>query len=127
MKTHRWAITIMIVNFVFLLFSLVIFMTQAKPMVAKGVEPVLRANALELVGEDGKIRARINVESDGEVVFRLTDEKGNIRVKLGASEDGSGFVLLNDSTEPGVQLLTQSTGTTLTLTSKEGQQRVIVP
>ncbi len=127
MKTQPWAMAIMVVNFALLSFALVFVMSQAKPTVAKGVVPVLRANALELVGEDGKIRARINVEAGGEVVLRLTDEKGNIRVKLGASEDGSGFVLLNNLTEPGVQMLTKSTGTTLTLTSKEGQQRVIVP
>jgi hypothetical protein len=40
-----------------------------------------------------------------ELVDRIRDLEGNIRVKLGASQSGSGLVLLNDRTEPGVQVL----------------------
>ena len=72
------------------------------------------------------MRARLNVESDGQVVFRLLDARGTIRVKLGASEEGSGLVLLDASTEPGVHLLAKGTGTSLTLRRGE-QQRVITP
>jgi hypothetical protein len=42
---------------------------------------------------------------EGETIFRLMDMDGTIRVKLGASKDGSGLVLLNDSTEVGIQAL----------------------
>jgi len=65
----------------------------------------LRAERLELVDSKGQLRGQLFVEDSGEVVFRLRDEKGQIRVKLGASERGSGFILMDDQTEPGVQML----------------------
>lgn len=64
--------------------------------------PLLRGRALELVDDRGQIRARLDVESGGEVVLRLLDRRGTIRVKLGAGDDGSGLLLNNDATEPGV-------------------------
>jgi hypothetical protein len=92
--------------------------TQAAP-------PVLRVRALELVDDHGLVRAQLNVESGGEVVFRLRDSTGAIRVKLGASEDGSGLVLLDEATEPGVHILAKRSGTSLTLAGKGGARRVI--
>jgi hypothetical protein len=50
---------------------------------------------------------------DGETIFRLMDMDGTIRVKLGASKDGSGLVLLNDSTEVGIQALAKEQGSFL--------------
>jgi hypothetical protein len=68
-------------------------------------DPVLRGQALELVDAAGQVRSRLNVEKDGQVVFRLLDQRGTIRVKLGAGEDGSGLVLLDERTEPGIHLV----------------------
>lgn len=73
------------------------------------------------------MRARLNVESNGEVVFRLLDQMGTIRFKLGASVDGSGLLLLDDEAEPGVQMLAKPEGPTVTLTGKDGQQLTIKP
>jgi hypothetical protein len=87
----------------------------------------VRARAIELVDERGRVRAQLNVEPDGEAVFRLRDAAGEIRVKLGAGEDGSGLLLLNGSTEPGIHLLAKKSGTQLTLASQGGQRRVITP
>lgn len=72
---------------------------------------VLRARAIELVDERGQVRSRLVVESSGEVVFRLLDQRGMIRVKLGAGEDGSGLVLLDEGTEPGIHLIARQIGT----------------
>ena len=94
--------------------------------VAQSVAPVLRARAIELVDDRGVVRAQLDVESSGEVVFRLRDASGTIRVKLGASEEGSGLVLLDESTEPGVHMLAKRAGTLLTL-KKGSQQQVIRP
>lgn len=88
--------------------------------------PLLRGSGLELVDTAGRVRARISIESSGEVVFRLMDNTGTIRVKLGASQDGSGLVLLNDSTEVGIQLLANEKGSTLKL-AENGRERVVVP
>jgi hypothetical protein len=90
-------------------------------------EGILRGRALELVDEGGKTRARINVERDGEVVFRLLDQEGTIRVKLGAGKEGSGMLLANDATEPGVHILAKATGSSIKVVNKDGRERVIAP
>ncbi len=105
-----------------------LLLAQLAPLQSASPEPphaVLRAQRIELVDERGVVRARLNTEPDGEVVFRLTDQKGEIRVKLGASNDGSGLMMANANTEPGVHILAQSE-TTLKL--KEGsRERLIEP
>ena len=89
--------------------------------------PLLRGRALELVDDRGQIRARLDVEAGGEVVLRLLDRRGTIRVKLGAGEDGSGLLLNNDATEPGVHLLAGAGGSTVKLANKDGRERLITP
>ena len=123
MKIQLLAIVLTVINLVLLLFVL----TQAESTTAQSVTPVLRAQAIELVDDHGQIRAQLNVESNGEAVFRLRDATGAIRVKLGAAEDGSGLLLIDESTEPGVHILVKPTGATLTLTGKDGQQQVLKP
>jgi len=88
---------------------------------------VLRGRALELVDERGQIRARLDMEPGGNVVFRLLDREGTIRVKLGAGTDGSGLLLANDATEPGVHLLAKPQGSSLRLADKDGRERLITP
>jgi hypothetical protein len=79
-------------------------------------------------GDDGAaLCAQLKVEASGEVVFRLRDEQGTIRVKLGAAEKSSGLLPANDATEPGIHMLAKDTGTSLTLTGKDGKQRVLKP
>ena len=89
--------------------------------------PLLRGRALELVDDRGQIRARLDVEPGGEVVLRLLDRRGTIRVKLGAGEDGSGLLLNNDATEPGVHLLAGTGGSSVKLANKDGRERLITP
>ena len=88
---------------------------------------IVRVRAIQLIDDRGQVRARLNVEPGGEVVFRLLDEEGTIRVKLGASEDGSRLLLLNDLTELGVHLLTDQNGSQITLSGRDGTQQVIEP
>jgi hypothetical protein len=122
MNVIRMAIGLTAVNLVLLLGAL----TQARPG-TQATQEVVRARALELVDQRGRIRGRLNVESSGEVVFRLLDQNGTIRVKLGAATDGSGLLLANDATEPGVHLLATAAGSSLKLANKDGRERVIVP
>jgi len=78
----------------------------------------------ELVDQNGKRRVSIKVEPEGDVVvFRMMDNGGTIRVKMGADEKGSGLVLLDNDTNPGVHALANDKGTTLTLTGKDGKKR----
>ena len=89
--------------------------------------PVLRGSALELVDQQGRIRGRLNIEPGGEVVFRLLDQRGTIRVKLGAGTDGSGLLLANDATEPGVHMLAKAEGSSVRVANKDGRERLITP
>lgn len=131
MKTQRLALVLTAVNLALLLVS----MTPARPpAAAQDASPVLRARRLELVDERGQIRSSLKVEADGEVVFRLLDQNGTIRVKLGANDGGSGLLLADETTEPGVHMIARRVGTAarpnttgVTLTGADEQQYVIRP
>ena len=77
----------------------------------------------ELVDKSNTSRVWIRVEDTGEVVFRMRDGKGTIRVKLGAGEDGSGMVLLDQNTNPGVHMLSGTSGIKIVITDKDGKRR----
>jgi hypothetical protein len=63
------------------------------------------------VDDRGTVRSKLHGEETGEVVLRMTDPLGTIRVKLGAGEDGSGLLLADETTEPGVHLVARRTAT----------------
>jgi hypothetical protein len=67
------------------------------------------------------------IEESGQVVLRMLDETGTIRVKIGADTDGSGLVLLNDASEPGIQMLAQHDETVIRLNSKDGAASLELP
>jgi hypothetical protein len=123
MSLPRTALVLTLVNLALLLFTI----TQVRQITAPDTAPVLRAQAIELVDEAGQVRSRLNVEDNGEVVFRLLDQDGTIRVKLGAGRDGSGLVLNNDATEPGVQILAVAAGSSLRLQNKDGKALGLAP
>ena len=108
-------------------FALLGYQFASKPVVAQSVPQVVRARALELVDDRGRARASIDVAPEGDVVFRLRDETGTIRVKMSAGREGSGLLLLDASTEPGVQLNAAATGSRIRLTNRDGRNREIVP
>ncbi len=93
---------------------------------AQAVPGVVRAEAFELVDTRGKVRAQLNVAPDGEVIFRLRDERGTIRAKFGADEDGSGLLLLDAATDPGLHVLATRARTSLTL-QRGARRRVLRP
>ena len=133
MRTQRLAIVLTVINLV----TLVFILARPRPATADGVAPVLRGRALEILDERGQVRARLYIESavtmpDGKkhpeaAVFRLMDPQGRIRVKLGADQDGSGLLLADDSTQPGVHLLARGAGSFLKLINKGGREQVIKP
>ena len=124
MNTNRLAIALTIIN----LILLIVVIAQSRMIANQTIPEVLRVRAFELVDENGRVRAQLNIdETNGEVVFRLRDEKETIRVKLGASEEGSGLLLINDLTEPGVHLLAKQDDTSVTLTDQSGAEQVIKP
>jgi hypothetical protein len=130
MRMQRLALGLLVVNLVFM----ALVFTRQRASAAQAINPVLRARTLELVDAQGRVRSRLNVESSGEVVFRLFDQTGTIRVKLGAGESGSGLVLNDETTEPGVHIVARRAPipgrpktTSITLTGADGRERVITP
>jgi hypothetical protein len=124
MNTNRLAVALTVIN----LILLIVVITQSRMIANQTIPDVLRVRAFELVDETGRVRAQLNVdETNGEVIFRLRDAKETIRVKLGASEEGSGLLLINDLTEPGVHLLAKQDDTSVTLTDQSGAEQVIKP
>ena len=83
----------------------------------------ITVRGFELVDKNGKERVTIQVYDEGEVVFRLRDDKGNIRVKLEAGEEGSGFVLL-DNNDAGIQALAKKNSISISQFDKDGKKRV---
>src|SRR4030042_5348228 len=123
-----------VVNLALLGIVLVLVLGRPASTRGDGNAPVLRAGAIELIDTGGQVRAQLQVEPDGEVVFRLRDEAGTIRVKLGAGRHGSGLLLLDETTEPGIQLIARRTAgadrpttTTIHLFGPEGRRKVITP
>jgi hypothetical protein len=128
---------ITVANLVLLVF-LLSEMRQAK---AQGTADVLRARSLELVDEQGRIRAEIKVfprdpnvrMPDGTtgypetVLFRLVNSKGRPNVKISATEDGSGAVFGGDSDPTLIQLLARGSATSLKVVNKDGRQQIVKP
>jgi hypothetical protein len=126
----RLAVVVTVINLVLLVFVL----TRHGSVIAEGDASVLRGRGLELVDATGQVRAQFNVEPEGEVVFRMRDASGTIRVKLAADAEGSGLLLLDETAEPGVQILarrvrtaSQAATTSINLTGADDRRRVITP
>lgn len=124
MNTHRLASALTVTN----LILLIVLVIQSQTIANQRIPDVLRVQAFELVDGNGRIRAQLDIdETTGEVIFRLRDENENIRVKLGASEEGSGLLLINELTEPGVHILAKQGDTSLTLMNQGGVKQIIEP
>ena len=137
MKTQRIAIGLTVLNL--LILAYVVF--RARPALSADVPPVLRAHALEIVDEGGRVRAMIRVfpaspnakMPDGTtgypetVLLRLIDSKGAPNVKIAATEDGSAVSLGGESNPTNVQLLARGASTSVKLVNKDGQQQLIRP
>jgi hypothetical protein len=89
------------------------------------VQEVVRAKLIELVAPDGKVVGQLHTSEDGSANLRLRSGSGEVRVKLGASKNGSGLVLLNNNTEPGVTLYAQDDGGAATIAEDGKSKRVV--
>lgn len=137
MNIQRFAIGLTVLN-LFILLS-----TQFPAVSAPTPEPpaVLRVRGLELVDDQGRVRAMLKVfpadptvkMPDGTtgypetVLLRLINSKGAPNVKISATEDGSGISLGGEEDPTHVQILARGANTALTLVNKDGQKQVIKP
>lgn len=115
MKTNRFFVILTLVN------CLVLVFMAASPQ--RDSFDKITVKEFELVDSGGKQRASIKIEDDGELVFRMRDSKGTIRVKMGAGENGSGLVLLDGDTNPGVHVLSKKTGSSITVIGSDGKKK----
>ena len=129
-NAHRLTIVLAALNLVLLLGLL----SRTGAAGSQSEAPVLRGQGLELVDAQGRVRGQFAVEPDGEAVFRIRDAAGTIRVKLGAGDGGSGLLLLDETTEPGIQIIARRSPTSgrpattsINLTGADGQRRTITP
>ncbi len=142
MKTQRILIALTVINLGLAMFLL----AQIRRVDARGVEsasptPVLRGSALEIVDDQGRVRASIKIHAgdpkfkmpDGRtgypetVMFRLIDPNGRPEVKLGASVEGAGLGLAGETDTTYITLKAEGPDSSLKMTNKDGKQQLIKP
>jgi hypothetical protein len=133
LKTQRFFAVLTILNFVLLL----VVLLQSRPTSAQSTLPVLRGKGLEIVDDQGRVRASITVlpaqsvankESFPDtVILRLIDPKGKPVVKLAASGQGSVLGLLGDSEPTYARIEANGPNTFVKLTNKDGREQVVKP
>jgi len=137
MKTQRFVVGLTVLNLLILAYTLL----RASPAASAEVAPVLRGRALEIVDDQGRVRAMIKVfpaspeakMPDGTtgypetVLLRLIDSKGAPNVKIAATEDGSAVSFAGESNPTHVQVLARGTSTSLKLVNKDGREELIKP
>jgi hypothetical protein len=99
--------------------------TQTRPQ--PPVPDVLRARLIELVDQNGEMRAQLQVAENGGGELRLRSGKGEVRAKFGATDDGAILLLLDGSAEPGARLAIDKDGTSLRLVDRAKGERVVAP
>jgi len=138
MKTQRLLIALTVINLVLLIYLL----AESRPTGAQGVTPVLRGHALEIIDQQGRVRASINVQPGDPtvtmpsgatypetVILRLIDPNQRPSVKIATSEQGSGlsFTGHSKSHETYVVLKAEGTTSSLKLKNEDGREQVIKP
>jgi hypothetical protein len=118
---------------------LLITVTGMRPAVAEGIAPVLRGRSLEIVDDQGRVRASLSVMPAGTaahgdrypetVLFRLITERGRPSVKIGASEEGAGLGLVGPTGTKDTYVILESKGTAswLKLRNETGAEQVVKP
>jgi hypothetical protein len=142
MKIQRLLIAVTVINLGLTMFLLAqIRRVDAGGVVPSSPAPVLRGSALEIVDDQGRVRASIKIHPadanfkmpDGKtgypetVMFRLIDPNGRPEVKLGASVQGAGLGLIGETDTTHALLQAEGADTLLKLTNKTGKQQLIKP
>ena len=131
MKTQRVALALTAVNLVLAVF----LVSQIHRTQANEVAPVLRGRGLEIVDDQGRIRAQILVAApttvNGKlypetVLFRMADPKSGPVVKMTASSNGSALGLSDDE-DAGVSLYARDTGSFVKVVDKKGKEQILKP
>ncbi len=137
MKIQRILVALTLVNLTLVLVALAQIRAARA---AEEIAPVLRAHALQIVDERGRVRASINVYPAGSregsdevggdtVLLRLITDRGRPSVKLAASEQQTILALIGSSgtKETYLQLGVKGTVSSLRLKNEDGRERVVEP
>ena len=102
--------------------------------------PVLRGRGLEIVDDQGRVRASIKVypanpkfrTADGRpypetVLLRLIDSHGGPHVKLSSSDDGAALGLGGVTNPTYIQIIAARDETFLNMTNKDGKKQTLKP
>jgi hypothetical protein len=137
MKAQRLVFALTALNLALVVLSLRPWSAVVSPAAA----PVLRGRALEIVDDLGRIRASITIlpadpnvkMPDGTtgypetVLLRLINSKGRPNIKIAATERGAGQFLGGESDPTYVQILAEGPSTSLRLSNKDGEVRLVRP
>lgn len=135
MKAHRLVIALTVVNLAILLCSV----GGIRPVSGEDVAPALRGRSLELVDEQGRVRASLSVLPAGTsahgdrfpetVLLRLITEQGRPSVKISASEEAAGVSLAGPSGTKDTYVILEAKGTasSLKLRNENGREQVVTP
>jgi hypothetical protein len=132
MKMPRLFVALTVLN----LALLVVLLAQLRPPEATGADAVLRGRALEIVDEQGRVRASIQLHRAGTVdgkpypetvMLRLIDPHGRPFVKLGGSEQGAGLGLLGETDTTHLILKAEGPSTSVKLANRDGKERLLEP
>jgi hypothetical protein len=131
-KSQSLLIALTVVNLGLLVFLL----SQTRAAQARGSEGVLRGRALQIVDEEGRTRASIDVlppsKAAGKsypetVILRLSDPNGRPSVKLTCSVEGTGLALGGETDATYAQLGALGADSSLRLTATRGRLQLIKP
>jgi len=137
MATNALSAVLTAVNLALLSYQSLRPQPTADPLV--DVPAVIRAHALEIVDNDGRVRASLAVlPEDPKVIWkgkpypetvllRLITPEGRPNVKLGASKMGAGLLIGGESDPTYVQVLAEGGETSLKLIDKDSTERLIEP
>jgi hypothetical protein len=136
MKTPRGLVILTVVNVGLAAMTLASWTRLA---VADAVPPVLRARALQIVDDQGRVRASIAVlpagaSADGvahaeTVLLRLITERGRPSVKIAASEETSGASFVGPTGTKDSYAVVEANATTssLKLRAEDGREQLLKP
>ena len=135
MKGQRILVLLTSVNLV----VLVVTLATMRPAVAEGVTPALRGRSLEIVDDQGRVRASLSVLPAGTsakgdrypetVLLRLITERGRPSVKISSSEQAAGVSLAGPSDTRDTYVILEARGTTssLKVRNESGREQIVKP
>jgi hypothetical protein len=135
MKAQRTLALLTVVNLAILVWSL----SALRPAAAQAPPAVLRGRGLEIVDDQGRVRATITVLPAGTsekgdryaetVLLRLITERGRPSVKLAASEEAAGMSLSGPTGTHDTYVIVEAKGksSSMKLRNEDGREQVVRP